>query len=94
MRREPVTPDELTKAKNQITNRYIQGAQSMQQRADQLGRFAVLRGNPELYNTELDKYLAVTSDSILKACQKYLVDRNTTRMWVYPEKAAPAKEAK
>jgi predicted Zn-dependent peptidase len=93
MRKEPVTADELTKAKNQITNRYIMGAQSMQQRADQLGRFAVLRGNPELYNTDLDRYLRVTAEDIQKACQKYLVDTNTTRLWVYPE-TAPAKEAK
>ena len=99
MTKAPVTPDEMAKAKNQITNRYIQGAQSMQQRADQIGRFAVLRGDPGLYNTELDRYLRVTSDDILKVSQKYLKPENTTRLWVYPEAPAaketkPAKEAK
>jgi zinc protease len=93
MRKEPVTAEELAKAKNQITNRYIMGAQSMQQRADQIGRFAVLRGDPELYNTEIDRYQSVTADSILAVCRKYLDKTNTTRMWVLPE-AAPAKEKK
>ncbi|HET8548067.1 MAG TPA: pitrilysin family protein [Bryobacteraceae bacterium] len=93
MTKASVEPDEITKAKNQITNRYIQGAQSMQQRADQLGRFAVLRGDANLYNTELDKYLRVTADDILKVCQRYLIPTNTTRLWVYPE-ADRAKEKK
>jgi zinc protease len=95
MRKEPVTADELAKAKNQITNRYIMGAQSMQQRASQIGQFAVLRGDPELYNSEVDRYQRVTVDDILKACQKYLGNTNTTRLWIEAGKAAPApKEAK
>jgi zinc protease len=93
MRKEAVTAEELAKAKNQVVNSYIRGAQSMSQRASLLGQFAVLRGDPDLYNTELDRYLRVTADDIQKACQKYLIDTNTTRLWIYPAASAP-KEAK
>ncbi|HLJ50324.1 MAG TPA: pitrilysin family protein [Bryobacteraceae bacterium] len=85
VRKEPVTNEELTKAKNQTVATFITGAQTMQQKADNLGRMAVLQGNPELVNTELDKYQKVTAADVQKVAQKYLVDTNETRIWVYPE---------
>lgn len=85
MRKEPVTGEELTKAKNQTTAGFIVGRQSMQQKADLLGRMAVLRGDPELVNTELQKYQAVTAADIQRVCDKYLAPSNETRLWVYPE---------
>jgi zinc protease len=87
MRKEPVSNDELTKAKNQTTAGFIVGRQSMQQKADLLGKMAVLRGDPELVNTELDKYQAVTAAEIQRVCDKYLAPTNETRIWVYPEQA-------
>jgi len=85
VRKEPVSNDELTKAKNQTTAGFIVGRQSMQQKADLLGKMAVLRGNPELVNTELEKYQAVTAADIQRVCDKYLAPTNETRIWVYPE---------
>lgn len=83
--KEPVSAEELTKAKNQIVNGFIMGRQSMQQKADYLGRVSVLRGDPELYNTELRNYQKVTAEDVRKQCAKYLVPANEVRMWVYPE---------
>ena len=88
MRQQPVTREELTKAKNQTTAGFIVGRQSMQQKADLLGQMAVLRGNPELVNTEYAKYQAVTAGDIQRVCQKYITSTNETKLWVYPE-AAP-----
>jgi len=85
IRKQPVSSDELTKAKNQTTAGYIVGRQSMQQKADLLGRMAVLRGDPELANTELAKYQAVTAADIQRVCDKYLAPTNEIRMWVLPE---------
>lgn len=87
MRKEPVSGEELTKAKNQTIAGFIVGRQSMQQKADLLGRMAVLRGDPELVNTELQKYQAVTAADIQRVCDKYLAPSNETRLWVYPEQA-------
>jgi zinc protease len=79
---EQVTADELSKAKNQISSRYILGRQSMQQKADALGRAAVLLGGPEAYNTELAKYQAVSAADVQRVCQKYLASTNETRLWL------------
>ncbi len=85
MRKEPVSNEELTKAKNQTMATFITGEQTMQQKADNLGRVAVLRGDPELVNTEIEKYQKVTAADVQRVAQKYLVDTNETRIWVYPE---------
>ncbi len=87
VRKQPVSNDELTKAKNQTTAGFIVGRQSMQQKADLLGKMAVLRGDPELVNTELEKYQAVTAEDVQRVCDKYLAPTNETRIWVYPQQA-------
>ena len=98
MRKEPVTPAELDKAKEQVIAHHIIGRQRMQQKADALGELAVLRNDPQLYNSELDRYLKVTAADIQRVCNKYLTPANETRIWITAEKApapkpAPAKPA-
>lgn len=94
MRKEPVTAEELEKAKNQVTTSFILGRQTMQAKADALGNYAVLRNDPSLYNTELQKYQAVTAADVQRVCQQYLVPQNETRFFATPAAppaAAPAK---
>jgi zinc protease len=85
MQKAPVEADELAKAKNQIVSRFVIGRQSAQEKADALGTAAVLRGDAELYNTELANYQKVTAADVQRVCQKYLVPTNETRLWVMPE---------
>ncbi|MGA2598166.1 MAG: pitrilysin family protein [Bryobacteraceae bacterium] len=89
MRKAPISDEELTKAKNQTTAGFIVGRQSMQEKADLLGKVSVLEKNPELVNTELEKYQAVTAAEVQRVCAKYLVSTNEVRMWVLPEDAKP-----
>lgn len=88
MRKAPVSDVEMQKAKTQINTRYIAGRQSMQQKADALGRAAVLLNDTNAYNTELAKYQAVTAADVQRVCQKYLIPANETRIFVMPEKGA------
>ena len=44
------------------------GRQTAQEKADALGAAAVLRGNPELYNTELANYQKVTAADVQRVC--------------------------
>ncbi len=88
MRNEPVSAEELAKAKQQVTSHYIIGRQRMQQKANALGELAVLLGDPQLYNTELDKYRRVTAADIQRVCAKYLVPSNETRVWITAAKPA------
>jgi zinc protease len=86
MKKAPVANEELVKAKNQIISRFVIGRQTAQDKADALGAAAVLRGNPDLYNTELANYQRVTAADVQRVCQKYLTNTNETRLWVTPDK--------
>jgi zinc protease len=86
MKKAPVTDEELAKAKNQAISRFVMGRQTAQEKADALGAAAVLRGDPEKFNTELANYQKVTAADVQRVCAKYLVNTNETRLWVQPEK--------
>ncbi len=92
MGKAPVSEEELTKAKNQVIAGFVIGRQSAQSKADSLGRMAVLRGNSELYNTELANYQKVTTADVQRVSKKYLTEANETRMWVTPEKNTAEKK--
>jgi predicted Zn-dependent peptidase len=57
----------------------------MQSKADLLGSMAVLRGDAERYNTEIENYRKVTAGDVQRVVQKYLTASNETRLWVKPE---------
>jgi zinc protease len=89
MKKEPVSDEELTKAKNQIIAGFITGRETMQAKADFLGNMAVLHGDPARYNTELANYQKVTAADVQRVVKQYLVKDRMTRMWVQPESAKP-----
>lgn len=86
MRKQPVSDEELQKAKAQIVSGYIIGRQTMQSKADALGKDTVLLNRPDLYNTMLAQYEKVTAADIQRVCQKYLIPENETRLWITAEK--------
>jgi zinc protease len=79
--------EELTKAKNQIIAGFITGRETMQSKADSLGRCAVQLGDTSLYNAELARYQAVTAADVQRVVAKYLDKKNLTRIWVKPAAA-------
>jgi predicted Zn-dependent peptidase len=90
MKKEPVSAEELEKAKNQMISQFILSRQTVEQKAFALGNLAVVCGNPDLYNTELDRYLAVTAADIQRVAQKYFVPTQRTVLVIEP----PAGEKK
>ena len=89
MQKAPATDDEMEKARNQFIARFILGRESVQAKADFLGRCAVLLGDPERYNTELAKYQAVTAADVQRVMKQYLDPARQVKIWVEPG-AAPA----
>lgn len=83
---EGVDDDELAKVKNQYRlGRFVSGSdgeyaslQTALGRALALAEFAMFDGDPSLINTELDRYLAVTSEQVREAARKYLLPANTS----------------
>lgn len=98
MAEKPVTDEELSKAKNQTIAGFILGREGVQARADFLGRCSVLLKNPELYNTELEKYRKVTAADVQRVVKKYLAKNKEIKLFIQPDpgaaqaEAAPAKE--
>jgi len=87
MAKKPVSQEELDKAKNQILASFILERESMQAKADFLGKCAVLLKDPARYNTEIDRYRSVTAADVQRVVRKYLAPERQTRVFIHP---APA----
>lgn len=81
----PTPVDELAKAKNQILRDFVLSRQTVQSLGEELGYAAVVLKDPELLNTELDRFLAVTPEDIQRVARKYFVPENVTVLEVYPQ---------
>lgn len=69
--REPVSNEELQKAKDFLENLYIRGVESVEGKAETLGA-AMIRGDLELEKTYLKKMHSVTPSHIQVLANKYL----------------------
>ncbi len=87
LKTELVSDAELDKAKNQILRDFILSRQTAQSRGDELGYAAVVLKDPQLINTELQRFLNVTPQDIQRVARKYFVQENKTLVEVYPKKA-------
>jgi zinc protease len=86
LKTQGVIGKELEKARNQVISNFILGRQSVQQKADALGRYAVIGKDPNLINTELARFLAVTAADVQGVAQRYFVSSRRTVISVEPPK--------
>jgi zinc protease len=89
LKAEPVGAKELEKAKNQEISGFILGRNTDEEKAVALGAAAVVGKNPDLVNTELDRYLKNTAADLQRVAKEYLVLQRSTVLIVTP--AAPAQ---
>lgn len=90
MRTTPVTPQELEKTKNQEIANFILGRETVQEKADAIGRYTVIGKNPSLINSDLASYLKVTAADILRVAKDYFISTHATVLVVEPPKAPAA----
>ena len=88
MKTQPVEAKEIEKAKNQQVSAFILGRQTVQRKADALGRYAVLGCDPSLNNAELERYLKVTQADIQRVAREYFTSRQRTVLVIEPPKTA------
>jgi len=90
--REGPSPDEMEKLRNTLLNDAVRNRQSTLYRAQRLAEFTLYDGDPDIVNTELERYLAITPDEIGSAVSRYLVTDNHSIMEVVPAHVAAAEE--
>lgn len=88
---EGPTAEEMEKLRNNLRNDYARALQSSLTRAQRLAEFTLYDGDPNLFNSELDRYLAVTPEQIKAAVAKYLDTANRVQMDIVPAAAAAPK---
>ena len=90
---EGPSPEEMEKLRNTLLNDAVRSRQSTLYRAQRLAEYALYDGDPHLFNTELERFLAVTPEEIRRAVGKYLLTDNHSVMEVVPAHlAAPQAE--
>ena len=90
LRDQPVSQEELQKAKNQVLRDFILSRQTAQSRGEELGYAAVILHDPEFVNTELERFLAVTPEDIQRVARRYFVPENLTLLEVVPQETEAA----
>jgi zinc protease len=85
--RTPPSETEMTKLRNRAQAHYLLGLQSNISRAQKLAEFELYRGDANLINLELGRYLSVSADDIRRVVAKYLTKKTAVTVEVKP---APA----
>src|SRR5260370_2236907 len=88
----PVSAAELEKAKNQIITSLLRQRETNLGKAQSLGGAAVLLGDPNRVNTDLERLQAVTAADVQRVAKKYFTDENRYIIYYLPE-SAPAPDA-
>jgi zinc protease len=91
LKTQPVAATELQKAKNQEISGFILGRDTDEEKAIALENAAVLGKNPDLVNTDLDRYLKVAPEDIERVAKEYFVPQHATILIVKPA-APPAQQ--
>jgi predicted Zn-dependent peptidase len=74
--REPVTDDEMARARALIETYELEALQRVDERADRLSMYAMLLDDPDMINRQLGRYLDVTAADIRSAAAEFLRSDN------------------
>lgn len=91
VQKDGITAEEVDKARLQFLRGQIQTRQSDLRTAMRIGQYAVYFGDPNLINTIVDRFDAVTAGQVKEAAQKYLVPEQLSVVTDLP--AAPQRKA-
>ena len=89
-----VTQLELDKAKTRALTGKLLERETNNGKASALGEAAVIYGNPERVNTDLQELQAVTADQIKEALNRYITGKKRVTIEYLPEAMKPKEEAK
>ncbi len=88
---EPVTEEELKRAKALLTTSWWRQLSTVGGRADTLGRYATQFGDPSAAGYRLPSWLAVTADDVTEAARLTLKPESRVTLTYLPAETAPAE---
>ncbi|HYX10209.1 MAG TPA: insulinase family protein, partial [Bacteroidales bacterium] len=93
VKRNGLTEKEFQKLQNQTETDFVSQNSTQEGIAQSLNNYYTFFGNPDLINTEINRYLAVTREDIVRVAKKYLTRDNRVVLYYLP-KSAENKEEK
>jgi zinc protease len=89
LRDEPVSEEELVKAKNQIISGLVFGRQTGQDKADAIGYAKVILNDVTYVNRQLAELQKVTAADVQRVARTYFSPENRTVVYMLPEAMRP-----
>lgn len=83
--KELISAEEFQKLKNQVENDFVGSNSTMEGIAESLANYEVYFGDANLINTELDRYLKVTREDIMRVAKKYFTKENRVVLYYLPK---------
>lgn len=87
LKAQPVDQHEFDKAKNQEIAGFVLGRDTDDEKAVALETDAVIGKDPNLVNTELDRYLKITPADVQRVAREYFVPEHATVLVITPQRA-------
>jgi predicted Zn-dependent peptidase len=91
LKQEPVTDNELQRAKNQVARDYIIGRESIQQKALHLAHAVVIHNDITTADGEFDIFMNVTRDDVQRVARTYFNETNRIVLHVLPRAAGGSR---
>ena len=85
LKKEPIPQEELQKALNQIEAEKWYQLESNEDKAYAIGWFQTVRGDYNLLFDEMNSYMSVTADDIMRVANKYFDANNRNVVTLVPE---------
>lgn len=92
LKTQPVSEEELVKAKNQLIAGLVFGREAVAQRGEAAGYAKVILGDVSLVNSQLALYQKVTAADVQRVAQKYFAPQNRTVVTMLPESMRPGQQ--
>ncbi|MBK9150686.1 MAG: insulinase family protein [Saprospiraceae bacterium] len=89
VRKEPISEEEFQKLRNQVENDFVSANSRVAGIAESLANYKMYLGDANLINTELQRYLAVTKEDIMRVANKYYTPDNRVVLHYLPKPATP-----
>jgi zinc protease len=86
----PISDEELQKAKNQLLYQALQDRQTNEGKAEALGDAVIYEGDPQRANTDLDALQKVTAKQVRDTFAKYVTPKNRLLLEFLPAAMKPA----